>query len=279
VIQSACAVLGAHVVVMDAATPVATLLPVLASEGVRALFITPRDGTQSRAAALSTALEPEFEPFARAAVWGYAPLASKRLRSLKFVVHTGMEPVDGMVRLSDLPVHGAGESVTHVHARVGVTSLLTVRAEGEYVEDDIAAAQHGVAAGDALFSHYNATGGKVTTASHAKVLSMAAAAAKAAGLTSNDTLALTASPHTAFGFAAGWAAALGAHAKLGASLPVSVGSTGTGRHQGCRLLATTLAPTRCPLSDRHIRCPAPLLAPAQCCPPPRVSTPALRWRP
>jgi hypothetical protein len=88
-------------------------------------------------------------------------------------------------------------------------------ADGEYAEDDIAAAQHGVAASDALFTHVSASGAKLSTASHAKVLSMAAAAGKAAGLTSVDTLALTAPAHTAFGFAAGWTAALGAHAKLG----------------------------------------------------------------
>jgi acyl-CoA synthetase (AMP-forming)/AMP-acid ligase II len=110
VVQSACAVLGAHVAVVDPAAPVSALLPVLASHEVRALFISPRVGGESRTEALSAALEPEFEPFARSAVWGYAPLVSKRLRSLKFVVHSGFDAVDGMVRLSDLPVHGAGES-------------------------------------------------------------------------------------------------------------------------------------------------------------------------
>jgi hypothetical protein len=62
-----------------------------------------------RAEQLPTVFEPELNVFNYEA--GYLPYTSKRLRSFKYLVSTGREPVPGVIRFQDLPVYGDGEAV------------------------------------------------------------------------------------------------------------------------------------------------------------------------
>lgn len=107
VIQYACALLGATVVNIDVRASFADVTKVLGEEEVRVLFMSPRVGSESRLAKLATAFQEELEPFTYK-LSGYEPFESKRLRSFKFIVQTGAEPMDGVIRLRDLPVYGDG---------------------------------------------------------------------------------------------------------------------------------------------------------------------------
>lgn len=200
--HAACSLLGATTLSLDPAIGFDGLLNIASSENVRVIFMSPRHGAHSRIDQVHAAFEPELDPFVRSAIHGYAPIASKRLRSLKYIVQSGFEQVDGVVRLRDLPVAGN---------------------EGEYEEDDIAAVQQRftVSSSDAVTRYYSGSDGaaapvKNATFSHRETLATAAAAASALELTTADTVAVTAPLHTHLGFAAGWLAALSAHAKIGA---------------------------------------------------------------
>lgn len=109
VLQYAVALAGGVSVCIDARAGFDAVLRVLAEEGVRVLVLSPRFGSEDRAAALATVFADEL---ARAAVeGGTEPLTSKRFRALKFLVTTGGERVDGVVRLKDIPVYGVGACV------------------------------------------------------------------------------------------------------------------------------------------------------------------------
>ena len=110
VLQYAAALVGAVSVVIDVRCDFPAVLSVLEKEGVRVLVMAPRHGADNRAARL-------HEQFPEELAWsklehGYEPLQSKRFRSLKFIVSTGGEAVDGVVRLKDIPVYGTGAFIS-----------------------------------------------------------------------------------------------------------------------------------------------------------------------
>ncbi len=106
VLQYAAAMLGARLVLIDPKTSVEAALAVANAEGAKVLFFSPRVGSEDRTAAVKAALAPELQPLAAHA--GYQPFASKRFRSLKYVVTTGTEFDDNIMRFKDIPVYGAG---------------------------------------------------------------------------------------------------------------------------------------------------------------------------
>jgi hypothetical protein len=77
---------------------------ILVDEGIKALVLAPRNGGEDRFAALPKVFEAELEPVTRTP--GYRPFASKRFRSLKYVVCTSNEFADGILRFKDIPVYG-----------------------------------------------------------------------------------------------------------------------------------------------------------------------------
>ena len=201
VVRYAAALVGATAVEIDPRLGMEHVLAILAREECRALFASPRFGGQDRLAELARAFAAELAP--AVAEGGALPLASKRLRSLKFLVCASAEFAEGVVRLRDLPVFGN---------------------DGSYDQDDVAAVQSFLAAADTLTVPYApaaaaaAAGGagfaRGSPVSHAQLLASAAAAAKALALTSADVLVSTAPLGGALGLAAGPLAAAAAGAKL-----------------------------------------------------------------
>jgi fatty-acyl-CoA synthase len=197
VVRYAAALVGATAVEIDPRLGMEHVLAILAREECRALFASPRFGGQDRLAELARAFAAELAP--AVAEGGALPLASKRLRSLKFLVCASAEFAEGVVRLRDLPVFGS---------------------DGSYDQDDVAAVQSFLAAADTLTVPYApaAAGGagfaRGSPVSHAQLLASAAAAAKALALSGADVLVSTAPLGGALGLAAGPLAAAAAGAKL-----------------------------------------------------------------
>src|SRR5262249_29586367 len=107
VLQYAVTLVGGVAVVLDARCDFDAVLHVLGAGGGRVLIMAPRRRAEDRAAKLHWVFAEELE-------WaklehGYEPLHSKRFRDLKFIVSMGAEPVDGVVRLRDVPVYGTSE--------------------------------------------------------------------------------------------------------------------------------------------------------------------------
>ena len=107
VLQYAVTLVGAVAVLVDVRCDFDAVLKVVGEEGVRVLIMAPRHGLENRAAKLHDVFADELAWAKQEA--GYEPLHSKRFRSLKFIVSTGGEAVDGVVRLKDVPVYGTGE--------------------------------------------------------------------------------------------------------------------------------------------------------------------------
>ena len=197
VVRYAAALVGATAVEIDPRLGTEAVLAILAREECRVLFASARFGGQDRLAELSRAFAAELAP--AVAEGGALPLASKRLRSLKFLVCASAEFVEGVVRLRDLPVFGS---------------------DGSYDQDDVAAVQSFLAKSDTLTVPYAvapaAAGGfaRGSPLSHAQLLGSAAAAAKALALGPADVLLSTAPLHAEPGLAAGPLAAAAAGAKF-----------------------------------------------------------------
>ena len=98
------------------------------------------------------------------------------------------------------------------------------RAGGEHDFDAVAAIQTGARPSDVTSVCYTLTAdgtvARSAAATHADIVAVAGAAARAMSLTSADVVAVTAPLTSQFGFAAGFAAANGAHAKIGVWLSV-----------------------------------------------------------
>lgn len=106
-LQYAVAMVGATAVAIDAGVGMQDVLRIVGEEGVRVLVLAPRHGSEDRAAKLREAFAPELDYFNFES--GTEPLRSKRFRALKFLVTTGGEAPDGVVRLRDIPVYGNSE--------------------------------------------------------------------------------------------------------------------------------------------------------------------------
>jgi hypothetical protein len=109
VIQFASALAGATVIVVDPLAEVSALVSIVAAENAKALFFSPRFNGDARVSKIQEAFREELEPFTCGARVGYEPIASKRLLSLRWIVQTGFDPIEGIVRLKDLPVYGEGK--------------------------------------------------------------------------------------------------------------------------------------------------------------------------
>jgi acyl-CoA synthetase (AMP-forming)/AMP-acid ligase II len=107
VLQYALALVGATAIVLDQALGLDAVLRVLREESVRVLVASPRFGAEDRNAKLAEAFAEELLP--AVVEGGTEPLRSKRFRELKFLVTTGGDAPDGVVRLKDIPVYGVGE--------------------------------------------------------------------------------------------------------------------------------------------------------------------------
>jgi acyl-coenzyme A synthetase/AMP-(fatty) acid ligase len=110
VLQYALALVGATAIMLDQALGLDAVLRVLREESVRVLVASPRFGAEDRSAQLAEAFAPELLP--AVVEGGTEPLRSKRFRDLKFLVTTGGDAPDGVVRLKDVPVYGVGEGGT-----------------------------------------------------------------------------------------------------------------------------------------------------------------------
>lgn len=95
---------------VDPALDFAAVKQILAAEDVRILILSSRYGAEARGEKLASEFAAELAPFTGGKRYGYAPLQSKTFRSLKYIVQTSNEPVEGVVRLVDVPVFGEGES-------------------------------------------------------------------------------------------------------------------------------------------------------------------------
>jgi acyl-CoA synthetase (AMP-forming)/AMP-acid ligase II len=152
---------------------------VVQAEEARALFFSRRFGSEDRFVKAGTVFEKELE--SHVLLGGYAPIVSKRFRSLKHLVCVTGETDDGIVRFRDIPVYGN---------------------DGDYADgDDVAAAQVYLSKSDAVLVPYTAGGADGRTPvrgkalSHADALAAAAAAAKALAIKSTDVVVLTAPLH------------------------------------------------------------------------------------
>jgi acyl-CoA synthetase (AMP-forming)/AMP-acid ligase II len=113
VLQYAANLAGATIVSVDTRSVAPAELPRIAGETeARVIFVSPRFGSEGRVEALQAAFATELEPFARGSAVGYEAFASKRLRSLRHIVSTGTEAVDGFIRMMDVPVWGEGASLS-----------------------------------------------------------------------------------------------------------------------------------------------------------------------
>lgn len=230
VAQLAVALAGAEVVVLDPAVSVRGALDVVAAEGLRALVLAPRgpDG-EERHEALAAALEPELAYTALHA--GYAPIASKRFRALKYIACTSGEFVDGIMRFNELPVYGDSECERRRRLRLRDFASdarrpffppppLPLRADGVYDHDDIAAVQTFVSSSQAAFTYYAPGPGgpdapsRGRSLTHAQALAAGGRARAAMAATRDDVVLSTAGVWTAGGLAAGVTAPTGAGAKL-----------------------------------------------------------------
>ncbi len=116
-LRCAAGLLGVEVVVIDPAVGFAGVRGVIAGEGLHALILSPRHGSEDRRAALRTEFAAELAVALEGAegTYGYAPIESKRFRSLKHIVCTSLEhddaqgPLHGVIRMADLPVYGPCE--------------------------------------------------------------------------------------------------------------------------------------------------------------------------
>lgn len=197
VMQYACALAGATAVVIDPTLDVNAVQSIVADEEVRLLWVSPRYGQQVRHTQIKEAFAQELEEYEYE--WGYFPINSKRFRSLKFIVSTGTESTEGIVRMKDTPVYGLA---------------------GVYDTDEIAAIQYYLAPSDAVAIHYAASNGSaapVKTAAkplnHTDLIKAAEAAAAKLGLTSADTVTVAAPLHYPATFAAGVMAAASKQAR------------------------------------------------------------------
>lgn len=104
VLQYAAALIGAQAVTIDPAASWDAVLRTVAEEGLRVLVVPARAGAENRGAKLAEAFAEELDYFKFEA--GTEPLRSKRFRALKWLVSTGSDAPDGVVRLRDVPVYG-----------------------------------------------------------------------------------------------------------------------------------------------------------------------------
>jgi acyl-CoA synthetase (AMP-forming)/AMP-acid ligase II len=104
VLQYAAALIGAQSVTIDPAASWEAVLQTVADEWLRVLVVPARAGTENRGAKLAEAFAEELD-YAKFEA-GTEPLRSKRFRGLKWLVSTGGDAPDGVVRLRDVPVYG-----------------------------------------------------------------------------------------------------------------------------------------------------------------------------
>ena len=110
VISYAAAMVGVGVVSIDPRVSFAGVKAVIASEQLRTLFLSPRHNAEDRLGALQNEFAHELGPAAQDTIGIYNILASKRFRSLKHIVCTSQDYVEGVLRFKDLPVYGKGEN-------------------------------------------------------------------------------------------------------------------------------------------------------------------------
>ena len=104
VLQYAAALAGATAVPIDPEASWESVLQVVASQGLRILVVPGRHGSEARTAKLGDVFGEELD--AAQFSGGTEPLKSKRFRELKWLVTTGGEAPEGVVRLRDVPVYG-----------------------------------------------------------------------------------------------------------------------------------------------------------------------------
>jgi hypothetical protein len=109
VIQFASALAGATVIVVDPLAEVSALVSIVAAENAKALFFSPRFNGDARVAKSRKRFGRNLSLSLVGRGVGYEPIASKRLLSLRWIVQTGFDPIEGIVRLKDLPVYGEGK--------------------------------------------------------------------------------------------------------------------------------------------------------------------------
>ena len=186
-LQFSAGLLGVTVVLIDPALDYAGVLKVVEAEQLRALMMAPRHAGDHRLGRVAGpgAFDVELAPF-KTSFTGYVPFTAKRFREFKWLVQTGVEPVDGVVRLRDIPVMGNGGLFNH---------------------DMIAAVNTGASSGAVAVVPYTAgaSGAPVrgTPLTHANVVATATSAASALRLTETDTVVTTAPLYNHVGFAAG----------------------------------------------------------------------------
>lgn len=105
--QYAAALIGIEAVVIDPGVGFPGVKELINSEGLRALLLSSRHGSEERHEALSTEFDQELAYTAETR--GYSPIASKRFRSLRYLACTSGEFVNGVMRFNELPVYGQSE--------------------------------------------------------------------------------------------------------------------------------------------------------------------------
>ena len=134
-LRCAAGLLGIEVVVVDPEVGFAGVKSLIASEGLHALILSPRHGSEDRHGALRAEFAQELKVALEGTegTYGYAPLESKRFRTLKHLVCTSLEhddavgPLRGVIRLVDMPIYGPcacplhppPHTHTHTHRSAG----------------------------------------------------------------------------------------------------------------------------------------------------------------
>ena len=92
ILQYAASLIGIKAVVIDPSIAPSDMQTIISKENVRVLFVSTRYNNESRISTLHSLFQPELD--AAGYNWGYNPIASKRFRSLKYIVHPEDEEID-----------------------------------------------------------------------------------------------------------------------------------------------------------------------------------------